>query len=273
MESAARAAGLGTIYVWNPHGGAIRKFVSYCGSPNVVAGDAPRLASRSAVERAGVCGTAALTTEEYPVESQYADVAPHLGYVWVVSSGTWKIRSDAVAKGGRGVGVSLAGRRFNSYPLRPPAVGDFMTDYQLRQEVAAYVSEHGLDGASSPLRAAFDYLFAHADAAFGFTQGIQLTFEARFQDGSSIQMTQALNQQAEFKPGSGRDTAGLAVPEANAANFAGNWTYDPGTGRYARGQLVDLLQRLGASVTTLDAHGYRISCTWDGRTLNCLVRR
>jgi len=274
MESSARSAGLGTIYIWNPYGGEIRKFVSYCGTPQIVAESegAPLSVERS-VEPNGVCGTMAFTTEEYPVEQQYADAAPHVGYVWIASNGSWIVSDDGLTKASRGIRVPLSGRTFNSYPLRPPTVGDFMTDFQLRQEISDYVSEHGLDGASSPMRSAFNYLFAHADAAFGFTQGIQLTFEVVFQDGSSLQMIQSLNQQADFKSGSGRDSVGLAVPEANAANFAGNWTYDPNSGRYARGRLIDLLDRLNANINYMDSNGYRISCTWDGQTLHCTVRR
>lgn len=203
--------------MWNPHGGAIRKFVTYCGSPNVVAraAESAPLATHSVVEPSGVCGAMALTTEEYPVETGYANVAPHLGIVWIATGGTWKLNRDGNRlKGQRGLRVSLSGRAIpNYYPGSPTAV-DYLTDRNLRAWVQDYVSEHGLDGATSAIRAAFDYLFAHFDATFNFTQGIQVTFEVTFHDGSSVVLQQSLNQPAEFKPGSARDSTGQALPKA-----------------------------------------------------------
>lgn len=271
FESAARAAGLGTIYVWNPHGGEIRKFVTYCGSANRNAGAVKTIGSGIAPN--SVCGATALTTEEHPVEPAYADVTPHLGTVWVATGGSWSLNHDgAGAKSARGLRVNLTGMAIPRYYPQSPTVVDYMTDRNLRSWVQDYISQHGLSGATSGLRAAFDYLMGHVDAAFNFTQGIQIVYEVQFQDGSSIVMQQSLNQPADYRADSARDSTGQSVPEGNSPANAGRWDFDPTTQSYARSQFLELMGRYDVQITTLDPHGYRIQCTWDGRTLHCVVR-
>lgn len=84
---------------------------------------------------------------------------------------------------------------------------------------------------------------------------------------------QAFGGLPKYEVDSGLDTAGFGVPEANGPQYAGNWNYDRNSGGYARGRLIDLLDRLNANINDMDANGYRISCTWNGQTLHCTVRR
>src|SRR5262249_31066060 len=149
---------------------------------------------------------------------------------------------------------------------------DFMMDAALRAHVRDFGDTNGLTGAPSWLQAAVAYVKANISATMAYTQGITFNFEVVFPDGSSVVYTQALTGLPKYEPESGRDDAGWLVPESNGPQFAGNWNYDPSQG-YARGRLIDLLQNFGATINYIDAHGYRIRCTWDGHTLMCTVRR
>ena len=275
MVIAARAFGLGTIYVWDPHSGDVRKYVNYCGGAERMSDDKLALRVETAVSPYGACGTSSMATDELPVEQQYADVVPHLGKIWIATNGTWVIGSNI--NGFKGPGNSRGFRvplptGFGGYYPQNPTIQDFMIDFNLRTQVQDYIDAHGLSGAPSWLQAAVAYVKANINATMAYTQGITMNFEVVFPDGSSAVFTQPLSGLPNYVPNSGRDTAGFGVPEANAANYAGNWNYDPSDG-YARGRLIDLLDRLNANINYMDAHGYRIMCTWDGSTLHCTVRR
>jgi hypothetical protein len=216
-----------------------------------------------------------MATDELPVEQEYADVAPHLGKIWVATNGTWVIGDNInQVKSGtsRGFKVPLPAG-FGGYWPSNPTGHDFMTDAVLRAQVRDYVDSHGLAGAPSWIQSAVTYIKANINATMAYTQGIVMNFEVKFPDGSSLVFTQALTGLPTYIQDSGRDTAGLLIPEANAANYSGNWNFDPSSGGYARGRLIDLLDRLNANINYMDSNGYRISCTWDGQTLHCTVRR
>lgn len=274
MLTAARASGLGTIYIWDPHTGDVHKYVNYCGSPESV-GDKDAVRVETAPSPYGVCGTRPLATDELPVEQEYADVAPHLGKIWVATNGTWVIGDNINSlKSGtsRGFRVRVP-MGFGGYYPQNPTAHDFMTDAVLRAQVRDFVDTNGLTGAPSWLQTAVAYVKANINATMAYTQGITMNFEVVFPDGSSLVFNQPLGAMPNYIVDSGRDTTGLLIPEANSANYSGNWNYDPSTGGYARGRLIDLLENLNAQINYLDAHGYRISCTWNGHTLACTVRR
>jgi len=275
MIVAARAFGPGTIYIWDPYNGDVRKYVSYCGGAERVNDDKLALRVETAPSPYGACTGQSMATDEVPVEPQYADVAPHLGKIWVATNGTWVIgRNLNTLKGvgnSRGLRVPLP-PGFGGYHPQNPTAQDFMTDAVLRAQVRDFVDTNGLGGAPSWVQAAVAYVKANINATMAYTQGITMNFEVVFPDGSSLVFNQALSGLPNYLAESGRDTAGYLIPEANTANYAGNWNYDP-SHSYARGRLIDLLERLNANINYMDAHGYRIRCTWDGHTLHCTVRR
>lgn len=274
MLVAARASGPGTIYVWDPYSGDVHKYENYCGNSNRVADGKSAVRVETAPSPYGACGNQPMATDELPVEQEYADVAPHLGKIWVATNGTWVIGDNINGlKSGssRGFRVPLPAGFGGYYPANPTA-HDFMVDAVLRGQVRDFVDTQGLSGSSSWLQAAVAYVKANINATMAYTQGITMNFEVLFPDGSSLVFTQALTGLPNYVPETGRDTAGLLIPEANGANYAGNWNYDPSQG-YARGRLIDLLDRLNANINYMDSHGYRIMCTWDGHTLHCTVRR
>lgn len=275
MLTVARASGLGTIYVWDPHSGDVHKYESYCGSPQRPAEDKSAVRVETAPSPYGVCGNRPMATDELTVEQEYADVAPHLGRIWVATNGTWVIGDNInEIKSGtsRGFRVPLPAGFGGYYPSNP-TVQDFMTDFNLRTQVRLFVDTNGLTGAPSWLQAAVAYVKANINATMAYTQGITMNFEVVFPDGSSVVYTQPLGALPKYEADSGLDTAGYGVPEANGPQYAGNWNYDPATGAYARGRLIDLLDRLNANINYMDSNGYRIMCTWDGQTLHCTVRR
>ena len=276
MLTVARASGLGTIYVWNPHTGDVHKYQNYCGSPQR-AGTDDKGAVRvdNTPSPYGACGNKPMATDELTVEPQYAEVAPHLGKIWVATNGSWVIGDNVNAlKSGtsRGLRVPLP-IGFGGYYPQNPTAHDFMTDYNLRGQIRDYVDTQGMTGAPSWVQTAVAYVKANINATMAYTQGITMNFEVVFPDGSSIVYNQSLSALPNYVAESGRDTAGYTIPEGNAPQYAGNWNYDPSTGAYARGRLIDLLDRLNANINYMDANGYRIRCTWDGQTLHCTVRR
>ena len=277
MLTAARAAGLGTIYVWDPYSKGVHKFYSYCGGLDSAAQDKSAIRVETAPSPYGACGTQNMATDELPVEQPFADVVPHLSVIWIATNGTWVIGSNVnrIVPGSRansrGLKVPLP-VGFGGYYPQNPTVQDFMTDYNLRGHIRDYVDEHGMTGAPSLVQMAVAYAKANINATLAYTQGIVMNFEVVFPDGSSAVFTQPLTALPKYEPESGRDTAGHAVPEGNSAQFAGRWNYDP-SHQYARGKLLDLIDRYGIDIHYIDRYGNKISCDWDGHTLHCVVRR
>ena len=276
MLTVARASGLGTIYVWNPNNGDIHKYENYCGSPQRPAADDKKAVRvETSPSPYGVCGNQPMATDELPVEQQYANIAPHLGKIWVATNGTWVVGdniNEVKSGSSRGFRVPLPAGFGGYYPNNPTA-HDFMVDGPLRANVRDFVDTQALNAAPSWFQSAISYIKANLNATFEFTSGIVMNFEVVFPDGSSLVYYQPLGALPTYVVDSGRDSAGWLVPEANSGAYAGNWNYDPSTGSYARGRLIDLLDRLNADISYMDSNGYRINCTWDGHRLHCTVRR
>lgn len=276
MIVAARAFGLGQIYVWDPHSGDVRKYVSYCGGGERISDDKLAVRVETAPSPFGACGNGSMATDELPVESEYADAAPHLGKIWLATNGTWVIGSKFSGPTGsrdsRGLRVSLPAG-FGSYQPPTPTAHDFMLDAVLRAKVGEFVDTDGLTGTPADLQAAIAYVKAKIVVPpLVPVRGIIVNADVVFADGSRVAFTQRVGGLPRYVAESGRDTAGFAVPEANTARFAGNWTFGANQ-TYARDRLIELFGRLNASITYAEPGGSRLVCPWDGHTLHCTVRR
>ena len=279
MQATARAAGLGEFYVWDPYAnGLMRKYYTYCGSPEVAAGgSAP---DKSA---GGVCGVAPLTTEEVSVEAAYLEAAPHLAVLYVASGGTYHFGADlnsggkttvapeATTSEPRGLRIDLGGQTWQTYYPMQPSAKDYHSDGNLRAQVKDYLYRNGMSAVSNNvLRKTLEFVAAHVDSMMSFTSGVVITFEPVFADGSTLLFSAVLGQQPVYIKDSGRDATGQLVPEGNSAEYAGRWRYSSTDDRFFR-DLIDLLGKYNIPITILNPHGRFIRCDWDGRTLRCII--
>jgi hypothetical protein len=292
MYSAARAAGLGTLYVWNPYAnGLMKKYATYCGSPAAVTPGQEEINQfiAGATEATGICGSAPMTTEELPVEAAYLQAAPHLATAYIASGGTFQFGADLTfagpAKSGaksapaevaatppgppRGMRVDTSQIPFAEYYPRPISIQDYYTDANLRAQIQDYIRINGLAVTNNILRTALEFLGAHFDAYTNFTSGVVIRYELVFFDGATLVITYTLGLDPVYVKDSGRDGAGKLVPEGNAREYAGRWTYTSDQDRFFR-DLLGLIQRYNIPVT--GPQTYRsMSCTWDGSTLRCVL--
>ncbi len=264
MEQRALQRGAGTWDVWNPVNGEISRYRVACGvapqggDSSVRSPEVP-LPSRSDASPSAGCTNRIVDYPPVPLEM--IDTANRLSQIYHSTGGTYKVGITVRA---RDVGVLLADGG-------APTAHDFLTDYAYRGRLENLITQRALGDAANPLASLLEWIFAHADAALGFTGALELLVTVQFDDGSTIQFVITLNHPADYIEGSARDSGGVPLPEENSSRYQGRFRFDS-IENYSRFRW--LMGRLGAHQIGTGHNYYTdiYDCTWDGQTLSCSRR-
>ncbi len=251
--------------VWNPANGAVKKFRNYCGSaPNAGGGVNGKSdeAPKAGVEVNAGC---TLQTDEVAVGADVVGVADALGQIWRGTNGTFK----------SGVRANIGGRSFPTYLPGRPSAHDFLTDIQLRGEIIDLASTPQIfQMSNSALSGPFAYLVGHADAFLAFTQGVVITIDIVFDDGSKIQLRATLGENATYVKDSARDSSGHVLPDrsSNPQDYTGRWYFPPGQGP-DMAAFIEYMRSLGIPISSGSANGGVITCNWNptNNTTTCVI--
>lgn len=261
MYNAARNAGAWPlpILVWDPADGDVKLFRNYCGSLNRVdPGSAGKGATATADRVPATQATCNLQTEEFAVDTMTIDVGVALSEVWRATGGTMKAMIVA----------DFSNESFPTYLPGKPTAHNFLIDGALRARILDKASEPEIFqmDPDSLLSGPLKFLLSHGDAFFGFTEGIIITIDVVFSDGSTVQVRATLGENATYVPGSARDNTDQSLPDPSddPLAYSGTWYYPPGSGNDMNA-FLEFMRQLGVKVvygTTGQGTGV-IKCRWN----------
>lgn len=261
MYNAGRNVGASPspILVWDPADGDVKRFRNYCGTVN---GIDPGAAGKGATGRADPASatqaTCSLRTEELAVTTTTADLGRALGEVWRATGGTMKGMIVA----------DFSNENFPTYLPGKPTAHSFVLDGALRGRILDRASEPDIFqmDPGNVLAGPLKFILSHGDAFLGFTDGIVITIDVVFVDGSKVQVRATIGENATYVPGSARDNTGQFLPDRsdNMQDYHGMWYYPPGSGNDMNA-FLELMRQLGVQVVygaTGQGQGV-IKCRWN----------
>ena len=250
MEDRVTSMGNGTYTIWNPINAEIHKFQVRCGiAPN--RGDQGiqgNLATDGEVSQGSRC-----YAEEGDVLQGMIDTAANLSPLFMASFGTYSVDIEINANNWMFPGWTGGSS---------PTANDYVTNANYRSQLNDKLDDQGFAYASNTLlRVALEYIFAHADAALQFTNGIVVTATIHFDNGSKVKVQFKLNQPVAYVPGTARDDTGQLVPDSSAAPNAGSWTYYSSQIE-SRDRMVNTMSALGFVLAPRPPTFTTIVCTF-----------
>lgn len=262
MEQLANQQGPGTWDVWVPTTGALGRYKVACG---VRPQGADKPGDRSFAGNGGET-TQACTNQvvDYPpIPSDRVEAAAKASQVYNGTFGSMK------------VGVTVYQRDIpgSGYIGRVTTAHDYLTDINLRGRINSSITNNSVTNASNPLYGIVSWLFSHADAALGFTGGMEILVTIEFDDGSKVKVIVTLNHPAEYVPESATDSDGNTLPEDNSPRSQGRWRF--GSEQNAN-RFAELVSRLGGELIGRGGFVWQTEiwdCTFDGLRLTCNRRR
>lgn len=144
---------------------------------------------------------------------------------------------------------------------------DVMNDANLRGRIG----DRLVQGSVPNLNTFVNTLISSGFSIVGMQGDVKIEITVDLPDGSSVvYMVEIGVSSARYLPGRSRTPGGQVIPEENTNEWTGTWY---GAGDDLSG-LRDHMHLLGASLSGQGSGEIIeiISCTWDGRTLNCTVR-
>lgn len=266
MYNVARTLGASSSahIVWDPATGNIKRYLNYCGS-----------APNSVEPKAKAGGTKAgctLQTDELPVDGDLATVAAAMGEVWRETGGTFK--ADFTA--------NIGGINYPSYYPGKPTAHDFLMDAALRGDIMRLVNTPEIfstpgTGASSTLGNALAAIAAHVDAYLAMKQGVYLTIDVEFSDGSKVSFKLTLGETPEYVPNTAVDSSGHTLPDPAdfQQSYSGRWYFGPGDS-HNMAEFIEYMRSLGITITSGSGLGDgQINCVWapSTNTTTCFIPR
>lgn len=261
MEQWAKQQGPGTWDVWVPTTGAFGRYKVACG---VMPQGADKPDERAVTGKGGdetqACTNQVIDYPPIPVDR--VDAAVMASQVYNGTLGSMK------------VGVTVFQRDIpgSGYVGGATTAHDYLTDINLRGRINTAITNNSVTNASNPLYGIVSWLFSHADAGLGFTDGMELLVKIEFDDGSSVKVIVTLNHPAEYVPESAQDNDGNTLPEENSPRNQGRWRFSNGQNANRFQQLVNRLggEFVGRGALVWETEYY--DCTWDGVKLACRRR-
>lgn len=266
MYNMARTLGASSSahIVWDPATGNIKRYRNYCGSaPN---GTDPGSA------RVGVSRTTCnLQTEEWQVDAELAAVAAAMSTVWRQTGGTFK--ADFAS--------NVGGITYPAYYPGKPTAHDFLMDLSLRGEILDLVNKPEIfstpgTGGSATLGNALAAIAAHVDAYLAMKQGVYLTIDVQFHDGSKVSFKLTLGETPQYVPNTARDSSGHALPDPDFGTpaYPGQWYFGPGDS-HNMAEFIEYMRSLGVTVTSGTVPSGQVNCVWTQttNTTTCFVPR
>lgn len=263
MQSMARTLGASSSahIVWDPATGNIKRFLNYCGS-------APNSADPG-TKAGGTKAGCNLQSEELPVDGDLAAVAAALSEVWRQTNGTFK--GDFAS--------NIGGIVYPSYLPGKPTSHDFLMDLELRGDIQDLVNTPEIfstpgTGASSTFGHALAAIAAHVDAYLAMKQGVYLTIDVEFHDGSKVAFLLTLGQVPQYVPGSARDSSGHTLPDPDFGTpaYPGRWYFGPGDG-HNMAEFIEYMRSLGVTITAGSVPNGQVNCVWQpsNNTTTCFI--
>lgn len=260
MQAKAKSLGAGASphIIWNPVNGEVRRYRVYCGSaPNAI-GEGVK---SGATTQAGCT----FQTEDLQVSADLVTVAGAMSQIWNQTGGTFKAQINA----------NITTLSYPAYLPNKPSAHDFQRDAQLRYEILSMASTQQIFQLSNtPLAGPVTQILAHIDAFLAMTQGVFVSVDIIFADGSKITVMVKLNENATYVANSAADSTGHALvdPSDSPRNYAGRWYFPPGQG-HDMASFIEYMRSLGIPITSGSANGGVVTCNWNptNNTTTCVI--
>lgn len=266
MYNLARTLGAGSSahIIWNPATGDVKRYRNYCGSGTNGTGSG---SARLEGTKAG-CN---LQTEEQQVDADLALVAEAMSEVWRQTGGTFK--ADFTA--------NIGGITYPSYYPGKPTAHDFLMDMGLRGDILRLVNTPEIfstpgTGVPTTLGNALAAILAHGDAFLSMRQGVYVTIDVQFHDGSKISTLLTIGQNPSYVPNSGYDSSGHSLPDPNPGTpfYPGRWNFPPGDDHNLF-EFIEYMRSLGVNITAGQVPNGQVNCVWtqSSNTTTCFIPR
>lgn len=260
MQAKAKSLGAGGSphIVWNPVNGEVRRYRVYCGS-------APNATDSGAKSGATTQAGCTFQAEDLQVSADLVTVAEAMSQIWNQTGGTFKAQINA----------NVTSQSFPAYLPNKPSAHDFQRDAQLRYEILNLASTSQIFQLSNtPLAGPVVQLLAHIDAFTAMTQGVFVSVDIVFADGSKVTVMVKLNENATYVANSAVDSSGhtLVDPNYSTPAYPGRWYFPPGQG-LDMAAFIEYMRSLGVTITSGSANGGVITCNWNpaNNTTTCVV--
>lgn len=200
------------------------------------------------------------TLVEIAVPGDVRDAAELMAEIYQATSGSLR-KEFVVDSDSLGI-IGLGGA--NAY--------DFIDDAPLRSRVQSYLWANypffGSDGVWSPILSRLQTSFGPGARIVGWFYGLKFAVRIVFNDGSSVVVDLDFSSEsAEYREGSAKDQHDQSCLEDNSRRYAGSYHFPGGDGA---ADFIDRAIRMGIPVTG-GSSGTRVSCSWDGSHLHCVV--
>lgn len=267
MYNMARTLGASSSahIVWDPATGNIKRYRNYCGS-------APNSADTGSAKVGAITKTTCdLQTEEWQVDAELAAVAAAMSTVWQQTGGTFKADFSS----------NVGGITYPAYYPGKPTAHDFLMDLALRSTIQDLVNTPEIfstpgTGSSSTLGHALAAIAAHVDAYLAMKQGVYLTIDVEFHDGSKVSFLLTLGQFPQYVAGSARDGSGHGLPDPDFGTpaYPGQWYFGP-SDRHNMTEFIEYMRSLGVTITSGTVPNGQVNCVWtqSNNTTTCFIPR
>jgi hypothetical protein len=249
----AVGAGRGQHYVFDYQRGSLRRYNVQCGGPSAAAqkpGEKEGPSLQSTIEAAACGPSQTLRAEQIENEAFIQQGFLELKAFWDATGGTMKSL----------INVDFGDLAFPTVPGDTPSAFDILNNYNYQ----VGVGQHIANDTYALYRLSF--LSSMANAFVGFTDGARIVIRVTFPDGTKANYELVYpNPIARYMPETALLPDGQAIPEANAARYAGTWNATGWTGRQ-RNDWIAYMASIGVPVTR--GNGI-IRCTWNGHELRC----
>lgn len=267
MYSLARTLGASSFahVIWDPATGNIKRYLNYCGSaPN----GADTESGRPGTTTKAACN---LQTDELQVDGDLAAVATAMSEVWRQTGGTFK--ADFTS--------NIGGVSYPSYLPGKPTAHDFLNDSALRSDILRLVNTPEIfsppgTGTSGTFGNALAAIAAHVDAYLAMKQGVYLTIDVEFHDGSKVSFKLTLGENPQYVPNSAYDSSGHGLPDPTdfQQSYSGRWYFSPGDD-HNMAEFIEYMRSLGVTITAGTVPNGQVNCVWtqNNNTTTCFIPR
>lgn len=131
-------------------------------------------------------------------------------------------------------------------------------------------------GTPGSLGNALATLIADVNAYLSFKQGVYLTIDVEFHDGSKISIKLTLGENPQYVPNSAVDSSGHSLPDPDFGTpaYPGRWYFGPEDG-HNMAEFIEYMRSLGVTITAGTVPNGQVNCVWtqSNNTTTCFIPR
>lgn len=119
-------------------------------------------------------------------------------------------------------------------------------------------------------------ILAHADAFLSMRQGVHVTIDVQFHDGSKVSIKLIIGDNPSYVPNSAYDSSNHALPDPSFGTpaYPGRWNFGPGD-NHDMAEFIEYMRSLGVTISAGAVPNGQVNCVWaqSTNTTTCFIPR